>query len=340
MTGLQPPGKGGAPPDDQIEAVERTLADALRPPSLAPQARERLRAAALQAWQDEVVAGGQRSRVIHRWSWAALAASVLLAAAAVVWLLPAATHDSAVLGTIARVNDGGLEARAWIFGHRTLRVGEPLRVGDTLAVRGPTLITLARGGTLRVAGGTSFSVTGPAALSLGRGLVYLDIPPDDSRSNPLRVESRVGVIEHVGTQFEVMSSDQSVRIRIREGQIRLLEPAQTILGNAGTELLLTPGGLTQRAIDTSSRDWLWAAALAPDYQLEGASLIDFLKWVSRESGHKLEFADTRAQAVADRTILHGSVQGQAPMDALSNVLATTSLSYEISGDKLRIHSSP
>jgi hypothetical protein len=259
----------------------------------------------------------------------------------VAWFVARPADESIVVGNLARFSDGSIEVRSWVFGHRTLQVGDALRVGDALTARGPTLLTLARGGTLRIVGGTTLGVTGPMQLSFERGLLYVDMPPGSPTTNPLRVTSRAGTVEHVGTEFEIMSGDQSVRIRVREGQIRFLGQSQTIVADAGTELLAMPGGqVTERPVDTFGRDWLWTAALAPDYEIEGSSLIEFLHWVSREMGRPLDFADAHAREVADHTILHGSVKGQAPMDALSTVLATTSLNYEISGDTLRIHSGP
>lgn len=332
-----PPGGEASDPNAQDE--ERSLAEALRAPTLDEKARQRLRSAVLRAWRTETEAPSRRS--VRGLRWVAIAAAVGLLAAAVAWLVPRPAHDAVVIGTLVRFNDGGIEVRSWVFGHRSLHAGDALRVGDALTARGPTLVTLARGGTLRIAGGSTLSITGPMQLSFERGLLYVDMPPDLPTPNPLRIASRAGTVEHLGTQYELMSSDQSVRIRVREGRIRFIGSSQTIIAGAGTELLVTPGGqLTQRPVDTFGRLWMWTATLAPDYDIEGSSLIDFLLWVSREMGRPLDFTDAHAREVADHTVLHGSVKGQAPMDALSSVLATTSLNYEISGDQLRIHSSP
>jgi hypothetical protein len=157
--------------------------------------------------------------------------------------------------------------------------------------------------------------------------------------NPLRVATLAGIVEHVGTEFEIKSDDRTVRVRVREGRIRFLGTADTVVADAGTELLATPGKtISRRSIDTYGGDWLWTAALAPDYEIEGRSLMGFLRWVSRELGRPLDFADANARQIADRTILHGSVRDQAPIDAMSNVLATTSLTYEIRGDTIWIRS--
>jgi ferric-dicitrate binding protein FerR (iron transport regulator) len=153
------------------------------------------------------------------------------------------------------------------------------------------------------------------------------------------------MIEHVGTGFEVLSDDASVRIRVREGRIRLRAASRAggnsndVLADAGTELLAAPGGgIVQRPVPTYGNDWVWVASLAPTYEIEGQPLLNFLQWVSRELGRRLEFGDSAARDIAARTILHGSIREHEPLDALANVLATTSLRYEILGDAIRVNS--
>jgi len=151
--------------------------------------------------------------------------------------------------------------------------------------------------------------------------------------------TREGTIEHVGTGFEVLEDDRMMRLRVREGRVLLHRDIEQVLAEAGTELTALPGSpVSRRAIDTYGSDWLWVAALAPEYEIEGRPLLGFLQWASRELGRPLKFSDSHAHAVAERTILHGSVRGRQPLDALSSVLATTSLTYEIRGDTIWIQS--
>jgi ferric-dicitrate binding protein FerR (iron transport regulator) len=73
-------------------------------------------------------------------------------------------------------------------------------------------------------------------------MLYVDVPPGATTSGQLSVMTRVGIIEHVGTEFEVVSTDQTVRIRVREGLIRLLGSVGAVTAPAGTELLARAGG--------------------------------------------------------------------------------------------------
>jgi hypothetical protein len=331
MTDQPPTGR------DPDPALERTLTDALRTQPPSEHRLERLRAIVAREWLASVTGG--RTVPPVRWRWIGLAAT-LAAATAALWVATPAIQAVSI-GSLTRLDDGRLEVRSRLFQQRMLKSGDALRVGDRLTTRNPVLVTLTRGGTLRIAAGSRLTITGATELSLEGGLIYLDIPPGSSAGNPFRVATSAGTVEHVGTEFEIKSDARTVRVRVREGRIRFVGTADTIVADAGTELLTAPGkAISQRAIDTYGGDWLWTAALAPNYEIEGKTLIGFLTWVSRELGRPLDFADANARHVADRTILHGSIGNQAPMVAMSNVLATTSLSYEIRGDTLWVRSGP
>ena len=82
--------------------------------------------------------------------------------------------------------------------------------------------------------------------------------------------------------------------------------------------------------------WSWAAELAPTFDIENKSLMDFLDWASREAGMELVFASDELRMAAMRTELHGSVEGFAPIEAIESVLATTAFTYRIEQGKVVI----
>jgi ferric-dicitrate binding protein FerR (iron transport regulator) len=313
--------------------LDRTLTDLLRAPPLDPRALERIRVAVESEWRTST-ALHRRSRAIRRWGWASLAAAVVVIAVTTAWFAKFA-GDPVVFGSISRSGDG-IDVR---------HVGAPLRAGDTVKAHGPMLVLPAAGGSLRIAADSTVHITSVTDIRLERGKIYVDLPPARATSARLNVWTRAGLIEHVGTGFEVLSDDAGVRIRVREGRIRLSSVSgaagslSVVLADAGTELLAVPGGgIVQRPVATYGSDWLWIASLAPTYEIEGKPLLDFLQWVSRELGRRLEFGDSQARDIAARTILHGSIRDHTPLDALANVLATTSLRYEILGDTIRVNS--
>jgi hypothetical protein len=328
------------PRDDSDAAVERRLTDGLRTSPLDERVRERLRAAVEGAWRAATRSPDLRPIRYRRWKWAA-AVGLASVAAATLTLLPRPVDEPAIVGSLSRLDGGGVDRRFSFFRHRLLKLGDPLRAGDTVTAHGPALVALAHGGTLRIAANTVIEVTSAAEIGLARGMIYLDEPAPAVPAGGLNVATRVGVVEHLGTEFEVLSDSQAVRIRVREGRVRLLGASGAVEADAGTELLARPNGpVIKRTVFTYGLEWMWAAALAPDYEIEGRPLVDFLAWASRELGRGVEFSDAHAREVAERTILHGSILGHAPLEALSNVLATTSLTYELRGDTIRIRSRP
>jgi len=320
--------------EEDDPSIERALTTALSTEPLGDETLERVRATVMNEWR----AANPPSRFDRKGRWIAASAAAVVAALAVGFIVQRA-GDAAVVGTVARLDDGGIDVRGRFWRHWTAHVGDALKTGETLTVHGPVLLSLIQGGTLRVAAGTVLNLTGGVEVSLAHGLVYLDVPPSIKSSTPLRILTRAGAIEHLGTQFEVLSNEGAVRIRVREGKVRLVGHAGTVVATAGTELLASVrGGISQRSVETYGRDWLWVAALAPDYDIEGRPLIDFLQWVSRELGRRVEYADAHAHDVAAHTIMHGSVRGREPLEALADVLATTSLTYEMRADTIRVHS--
>ena len=89
-------------------------------------------------------------------------------------------------------------------------------------------------------------------------------------------------------------------------------------------------------IPVTGPTWDWAVNLAPGFELEGSSLLEFLKWASREAGLELEFADNGVMAETMSARLHGSIDGLSPEQAIQSVLATTPFAHAIEGDRLII----
>ena len=322
------------PPDDDDGPIERSLEAGLRRPPLDAEAYARIHAAVSSEWRATI---RPRSRwVTRRWGGiaAGLAAVVLIAAIGLRFF--AAT---AVLGVAARVEGDGLVSRSTFLPERHIGVGGVLRAGDMLMARGSVLVELKGGGTLRIANGTRFEAISANGVALDEGEIYVDLPPALPRASIFVVRTALGLVEHVGTQFDVATVNQDVRIRVREGIVRLRRGSETETAASGTELIVPKAGPTsQRAISTHGPQWSWIEALEPDYAIEDRKLMDFLLWTARETGRRLTFGDDHARDVAERTHLHGSIHGIPPATALEMVLTTTSLRYDFEEDLIRVSS--
>ena len=325
------------PPDPEPESHdpdERSLRLGLRRRPWTDEQYMRVRAAVEAQWRASVPSARHRPR---RW-WVGLAAvlaTVSIVAAA--WLRPEA--DAAVLGTVTRVEAGGVEVGSTPFTRTALGVGASLNTHETLAARGAVLVTLEGGGTLRIARGTVISARSMNEIELQDGQVYLDLPPEQAHASPFVVHTAFGSIEHVGTQFDVATGNHEVRVRVREGLIRLRRASGIETASAGTELIVPESGpVARRAVTTHGRQWSWVEALAPEFEIEDRPLLDFLQWTARETGRRLDIADAEAEHAAERTRLHGSVRGLTPLEALGRVLSATSLRFDLREDAIRVSS--
>jgi ferric-dicitrate binding protein FerR (iron transport regulator) len=289
--------------DGPEERIDRDLNQALRTAPLSPEALARIHSAVQKEWRDLHPATRPRRKL---WAAAAVAAGVCSIALVLAWVRQS-PPTPLLFGSIARIEQG--------------------------------LVSLPDGSNLRVAAGTLTTVLGSHDLELLRGMIYVDHPPAAGASSPLRVHTRAGIIEHVGTAYEVLSNEQMVRVRVREGQIRLRNAGVDTVAQAGTEIVANSDGVVSRgSVALSGEPWRWASSLAPAYEIEGRPLLEFLEFESRELGYELVFSDPHAKQVAERTILHGTVRGREPLDAVNSVLATTSLSYSVRGNTLQVHS--
>ncbi len=121
---------------------------------------------------------------------------------------------------------------------------------------------------------------------------------------------------------------------MREGRVDVTPvhgSARTL--QVGDQILVSASGIEERSrIEPSSDDWDWASNVAPDFDIDGRPVHEFLAWAGRETGLKVVFASPESAAEANRAVLSGSVAGLGPDEALAAVLPTTSLrSTEVDG---------
>jgi hypothetical protein len=320
---------------DSEERLDRDLREALQTQPLSREALARIQAAVRQECAS--VHPRERSPSRRKIGWA-VAAAVGSIALALAWVMQ--PPPPAVFGSISRIQTGETLVDSRSLQRRSLRVGDLLRAGDEITAQGIGLISLPSGINLRVGADTLIRALGQNDVELVRGVIYVDRPHTVSESSHLRVHTRAGTIEHVGTAFEVFTNEQIVRLRVREGQVRLRNAGHDTIATAGTQIVANSDGVvSQGSFPVNGDSWHWVSSLAPSYEIEGRPLLAFLEFESRELGLQLVFSDAHAREVAERTILHGTVRGREPLDAVASVLATTSLSYSIRGNTLQVQSS-
>jgi hypothetical protein len=329
--------------DDDL-AADHQLADLLRlagrrpVPDAARMARAR-EAAAVE-WRRVVHARGR-----WRWMRAALAAAVLAVGLGTLWLwssraaLPAPVPTAAAPGPIAALRV--VRGAAWIAVdgeavEAPLAAGRGLRVGDRVRVGEKSGVAFEAGGrtSVRLDAGAAVTIRAGGRVDLVRGGLYVDADPD--RPGPaLTVGTPFGVITHTGTQFEVRVAPAALEVRVREGAVNLERGAARVTTVAGRALRVARDGTaTERADPTSGPAWDWVTTMAAPFALDGATVPQFLRWVGRELGCSWTYADDATRRAAARTVLHGTIEGLGPDEALRVVLPAAGLTARRDGRRL------
>lgn len=331
-------------PDDLVDVpaagdeVERLLSLAGRRPRLPEAEVATAREAARAAWRR----GRARASRRRAAQVAALAASVMLVVLFLTReqaLAPGPVQAPIPLGDLV-VRSGDVVV--------TGVPGAPGRIvtDATIATgrQGRAALELTGGASLRIDVSTRVRFESPTRISLDRGAVYLDVHPASARS-PIAVETPLGVVRHLGTQFEVrlmgggdgLGDPVALRIRVREGRASLDHRGAVTEASAGSELTLRADGSIARNVSSAEgEDWSWTQQIAPEYRIEGRTLGSYLTWVSRETGLAVRFADPALEAMASRTVLHGSISGLTPEESLAVVLPGCGLVHTRTGASLTI----
>lgn len=300
-----------------MRAVPRATAD--------PAARARAFEAVQAEWQAQQALRAQRPA---RLRWFAAAAVVALVAGAALWMRPAAAPVVASLD-LARgvVTEAGAP----------LAAGAALRSGSTLetAADSGALLRYSAALTLRIDAGTRVTLVDAATLRLDSGQVYVAIAPGTADNFTVRTAD--ATVRHLGTRYGVAARGDALRVAVREGAVQVEHGAQAEQATAGEMLLFTPGEPVVRSpIAADDSRWDWLARLPTPIDIEGASLAEFLGWYADETGRAVDYVDADTRARAASAVLHGSVAGLAPADALAIVMASVDLAAVAGSDGIVI----
>ena len=307
--------------DSDIESVLRAAGPRDRPPEdIERRVREHLR----DEWHSIVAV--QRARRRQR---TALAAGLAVAALGI-WLAgPQFTGPGAAIATLALASGDSRAKAGWLGGWRAIGDGEPVRAGETLMTGrdGRVAVQLPGGLSARLDRDTRVTLESAGRMKIESGALYVDAGRAGTHTPAFEVVTPTGALHHVGTQYEVRLLGSAVRVRVREGQVEWSNGADAVTrGSAGQQLTFGPGGAVERAATPLfGESWDWVAATTPGIDIDGRSLAEFLAWAGRELGCELVFSPADVENEAAGIVVHGSIAGLTPAQALDAVLATTRL---------------
>lgn len=322
--------------DQDLERVLKTVGPREKPPADVERAvRERLHA----EWRTVVAERGQRNR---QRTYIALAAGLVASAVAIWALAPRLAGPGDAVATVAlatgdvRVTSGWFDDWHGVAGGQSLLEGQTVETGAT----GHGAIALAGGISARLDQGSRLVVATADSLVLERGALYIDSGSTPTRAPSLDVVTPSGTVRHVGTQYEVRLLDAAVQLSVREGAVEWRSSGGDIEhSSSGQQLTITNDGRIERtAIPVYGAAWDWTLEAAPTIDIEGLPLAQFLAWAARETGREVAYGSRAAEAEAAGIVVHGSIAGLSPAEALDAVLATTSVDADISGGELVVES--
>jgi ferric-dicitrate binding protein FerR (iron transport regulator) len=309
---------------DQLGAI---ISAAGRRPEPPPAAYQSVLAAAHESWRGAVRAKRRRRSL-------ALAAVVAgIAVGTVIFIATGGGGSAPVIATAGVIQgDVRVQGRDDDRWQMLNRAAGPIVAGSRLRTtpNGRVALNLAGDASLRMDAGSEIRLVSARTIELRSGTLYIDSGAATD-GNAFRVATPLATVIDVGTQFEVMASDEAVRVRIRDGSVSIDAPGNTtITGAAGEQLSLGTDGIVGREVILPfDPAWAWVETLADPPEIEGQSLILFLDWVTRETGHVVRFDAPATESRARTVVLHGSADNLEPMRALEVMLSTTDFDYTL-----------
>lgn len=314
------------------DALGSLISAAGRRPAPPTKIYDEVFAAAHGAWQSKL-----RARAQRRWAYALAATIAMLAVGVglIVQLVP--RDDAPIVATTGIVQGEVLVLRPGDDDWQLLRsMTNPIVAGTQLRtlVNGRVALTLTDDTSLRLDAGSSVTVAAARQIDLATGTIYIDAGAQ-AATEPYSVTTRFGTVRDIGTQFEVATLNDALRVRVREGAVEFTAATavEPLRGSAGEQISLAMTGNAERSqFSPFDPQWRWAETLAGAPEVEGQSLLLFLSWVARETGRQLRFDAPVTETRARTVILHGSAENLSPLEALDIMLSTTDFDYALGDD--------
>jgi ferric-dicitrate binding protein FerR (iron transport regulator) len=242
--------------------------------------------------------------------------------------------------TVARVT-GDAEIRHSTDGTwQPLTATSPVAASDEIRTSGSGRVALRRadGLEVRLDTDTQLAFAGGERARLATGSVYVDAGAPGSGRGEFVVGTPYGDVRHVGTQYLASVQFDALLVAVREGSIAIDRGQVPAVARAGESLAVHQDGSVARAqVDPHGQAWHWAAAVAPEFTIDGRSLDEFLAWAGRETGRRIVYSSADAAREAEQTQLKGSTSGLSPEAAVAAVFASQpALHHVISGGQIRI----
>ena len=269
--------------------------------------RERMtnaRARVAGHWNN-VVEAKRKAEATERWRLVAVAASVVVAAGLSLTLWNG--QSDRVPQRLVSVERTSGEVRV---DGRAVTAGDVF-TADVAIQTGPEgriALSLTDGQSVRLDTETHIVIAANDRLELLRGGVYVDSGLD-ARDAQLTIETMFGAATDIGTQFQVRIDGEELSVGVREGLVELRPTGADLLEVDSGKLIVVnaDGDAFGRPVRSNDDVWRWVAAIAPEFNIDGATLEDYLNWYAREAGLTLRWETAASRVIAKQSRLSGSI---------------------------------
>ncbi len=216
---------------------------------------------------------------------------------------------------------------------RRLTASASVQAGEWVATgaNARAALRLTTGVSLRLDTDTRARLDSAAVIELVAGAVYID---SGEAAGGLEVRTPLGTARDIGTQFEVRVDEASTRVRVRDGIVEVRQGDRAMSAHRGTELTVMADSAISEAVAPFGPEWDWTARLAPPIETDGQPLAVFLEAVSREHGWRVRYADPPLARYAADSVMHGSVAGLPPREAVAVMLTSSGLEHHFDNGEI------
>lgn len=326
--------------DQHTEELVRRVLEAVGPRHALPEDLRERWETTFRAELGQVV---QRKTRTRRIALGALAASI--AAVAMVLVLLDSPPEPAQSVAEAIFVDG--DSR--LLGVGPVRAGMTLASGQSVQTRDDSYVTMDYHGADVRLGVDSIVKLHPNRLELVHGAIYVDTGADPSAIPPVIVETELGTLSHLGTQFLVNYRASQLTVAVREGTIVLStdqgdSPFTSEPGLATVVSVSDDGEITTFETTSHGELWDWVLEASPGFTAKGrsATQADILMWLARETGRTLKYETVAARSHAEIESLPGMTGLTISIDDAVELLnAVTQLEVDTrNGSELKVALKP
>lgn len=294
---------------------------------------DRVRMNVHRHWQ-EVVSGSQVKSRPRRLKTIAMVASLAVIVGIIfmlseVMILPEVRPLANIQRVLGEVNIAGEPA----INRGVIPVGSPITTGT----QGRLALRLAGGQLLRIDSASQVRLHSPGEISLDRGAIYIDTT-FASLHEPIRVTTSLGTARDIGTRFQVRLTGMAMIVGVRDGLVELSQASQAVVPvDKGSSVELdAKGRVVTKPLDTNDPKWDWIDKVAPPFDIQGATLEQYLNWYAHERSLELIWADETSEKNAGKTVLTGSIEDSSLDEGLDLVQQIAPFEYQVAADQFRV----